>query len=137
MSNWKNVQYKDGKLRTNEGGGGSSGHTYSTTEQQTDDIWVDGKPVYEITFNFQALNNSSDATKDISGLNVDTIISCVGMAYGGFEAVINFGDPYDIPSSIITCFAIKSSGLLCLRTRRSDASSFSAYVTMRYTKSTD
>lgn len=24
MSDWKNVQYKDGKMRTSEGGGGSS-----------------------------------------------------------------------------------------------------------------
>lgn len=46
MSDWKNVQYKNGKLRTSEGGGGSSGHNYSTTEQVIG-TWIDGKPLYE------------------------------------------------------------------------------------------
>lgn len=174
MSDWKNVQYKDGKMRTSEGGGGGSatfaglddvnfsnlqngqvakynsttqkwensnesggsGHNYSTTEQVIG-TWIDSKPLYEKTFEFSALNNSADATNDISGLNVDTVAYLRGMAYAGFECPIMFGDPYDIPNSIITVFTIKSSGLLCVRTRRSDASSFSAVVTMQYTKTTD
>ena len=87
MSDWKNVQYKDGKYKTSSGGGGgasaladlddvnitsatdgqvlkydaqnskwingngggSSGHTYSTTEQVVG-TWTNGKPLYEKTY---------------------------------------------------------------------------------------
>lgn len=111
MSDWKNVQYKDGKLRTGEGGGGgasalsdltdvdltnladgqiikwdatnskwvnanesgggSSGHTYSTTEQLTGDIWVDGKAIYEKTY---VVNRATTQTLDLSDLNIDQIL---------------------------------------------------------------
>lgn len=49
------------------GGGGSSGHNYSTTEQVIG-TWIDGKPLYEKTF-VQQLSGTT-GTIDISALNV-------------------------------------------------------------------
>ena len=48
MGDWKNVQYKDGKLRTNNGG---NSHAYSITEQVVG-TWIDGSDIYEKTFVF-------------------------------------------------------------------------------------
>ena len=45
---------------------------YSTTEQQTDRTWIDGKPIYERGYAFASLANGSSTVDTISG--IDAII---------------------------------------------------------------
>lgn len=88
MSDWKNVQYKDGKFKTNDGGSGSSGHTYSITEQDTGDIWVDGKHIYETTFILSSettISNTSWTSIGVlaSSINADAYIKCFALSSTG------------------------------------------------------
>ena len=47
-----------------EGGIPSSGITYSTSEVKTNDVWIDGKPIYRKVIDFGALPNT--ATKSVN-----------------------------------------------------------------------
>ena len=93
MSDWKNVQYKNGKMRTSESGGGGSSHTYSTTEQVVG-TWVDGKPIYEITIelpSYVTISNTDWTSIGIlaSSLNVNKFIHCTAYTSTGtcWEAI--------------------------------------------------
>jgi len=57
---WKNVEYEDGKFRATQsgGGGGSSDHDYSTSEQEVG-TWIDGKPLYEKTIDVNCADTSN------------------------------------------------------------------------------
>lgn len=120
MSDWKNVQYKDGKMRTSEGGGGggsstlaglddvdlnnlqdgqiikwdatnekfvnanesggSSIHTYSTTEQVVAK-WIDGSDIYEKTYvlsNAVNLSSSGATINEIDTSGMSRIINALG-----------------------------------------------------------
>ena len=167
MSDWKNVQYKDGKLRTNNGGsggasalsdltdvdltniadgqilkwdatnskwvnanesGGGSGHTYSTTEQVVG-TWIDGKNIYEITYNFSSAisvsyNSYTETTIDSS--NIDNIISCIGIHDDG----TNFGTLIADPTR-------SSHTKLGLQTGRNGGVATCKKLILQYTKITD
>lgn len=116
MSDWKNVQYKDGKMRTSKSGGGgsstlaglddvdldnlqdgqiikwdatnekfinanesggSSSHTYSTTEQVVG-TWTNGKPVYEILVDCNEFQGSTNQwiTTPVNIPNGEWVVSC-------------------------------------------------------------
>lgn len=68
--------YYNGHLQSTKGGGGSSGGgiDYSTTEQDTGLKWIDGKPIYQKTFNITA-----NSYVDISSLNIDKVVSSDGI----------------------------------------------------------
>lgn len=90
---WKDVQYQNGKLRTNAGGGGS-GHNYSTDEQDTGDVWVDGKPIYEITIelpSYVTISNTNWTSIGISAssLSINKFIHCTAYTSTGtcWEAI--------------------------------------------------
>lgn len=81
MSDWKNVQYKGGKMRTSEGGGGGGGHTYSTTEQVVG-TWIDGNSIYEITIELNSqlvVSNTSWTDSGIDASDKAMIIDVRGM----------------------------------------------------------
>jgi len=117
-----------------------SGHTYSTTEQVVG-TWIDGKPLYEKTFNFGALPNAT--VKDISHniSNVDTIFIAGGYAKNttsGFVQQLNLPVPsntnadmqsqwyFGVTPTYVRCFTLSN------RTAYDEC-----YVILRYTKTTD
>lgn len=84
---WKKVQYQDGKFRTtDDSGGGSSGHNYSTTEQVIG-TWIDGKPLYEKTLDFSSspktLTRNSWTRLGISDLDIKTIVDVTAINDAG------------------------------------------------------
>lgn len=50
-------------------------HNYSTSEQVVGK-WIDGKPLYEKTFQFSP--SSTSYTVNIGALNIDFVVKCVG-----------------------------------------------------------
>jgi hypothetical protein len=139
MSDWKNVQYKGGKMRTSEGGGGGSstfagledvsfnniqngqvakynsttqkwenanesgggGHTYSTTEQVIG-TWTDGRPIYEITKEFntnQSFTGGAWNTLPITIPNIDFVVHGV-MRQGDGQNYINYPDSFGTVDSV-------------------------------------
>ncbi len=59
------------------GGGGNSMHIYSTTERVVG-TWIDGKPLYEKTFNTTvtiAIKNQWYNADDLSDLNIENLVS--------------------------------------------------------------
>ena len=68
--------YRNGELKGEKGDKGDRGetgaffHRYSLQETQVGE-WIDGKPVYELTFH---LNITESTELDISSLNIDTVV---------------------------------------------------------------
>lgn len=168
MSDWKNVQYKDGKLRTNNGGSGgasalsgltdvdltniadgqilkwdatnskwvnanessgSSGHTYSTTEQVVG-TWIDGKTLYEITVSrgFSANEEYQIAT----GIN-EMFLTNVMFDYSPGR---RFSEFYISTSSVSSCRSlyIETNNGTSTATWQSNTASNNVTFTVRYTK---
>lgn len=121
----------------------SDGHfqpvIYSTEEREIG-VWTDGKPLYEKTVDCGDLPNSS--TKDVAHniLNIDRIISIIGMAKRSDGDTFTPMPDLDASSGTtpnnylrfwanVTNIRIKTS---------SDRSNYtSSYATLRYTKTTD
>lgn len=167
MSDWKNVQYKDGKMRTGEGGGGSStlaglddvdlnnlqdgqiikwdatnqkfvnanesggssSHTYSTTEQVVG-TWIDGKTLYEITVSraFSANETYQIAT----GIN-EMFLTNVMFDYASGR---RFSEFYISTSNVSSCRSlyIETNNGTSTATWQSNTASNNVTFTVRYTK---
>ena len=127
-----------GKLMFNgidyTGGVSNNGHTYSTDEQVVG-TWIDGSPVYEKTQYISALPSSvGDWVNYPHGIsNFDRLISVSGTAY---SSVIP--QQLNLPHVAITIAAqitISVSDTNIAFIVGQDRSSWEAYVTIRYTKS--
>lgn len=105
-------------------------HVYSTNEKVVG-RWIDGKPIYEKTINCGSLPNNS--RKNFASLtNVDLLIYMNGFAY-------STGNSRPLPFSADGANAIRLdyvNGDLGIVTY-SDWSSYTGYVTVKYTKTTD
>ena len=125
--------YYNGHLQATKGGGGSSGGggiDYSTTEQNTGLKWIDGKPIYQKTFNITAVNtyiNFNDLNIDsfcrVDGLVKTTSNAVVGIfANGGNDYVCNLEIDYsNMRMQLLMSGWVFSSG----------------FATIYYTKTTD
>ena len=97
--------------------------------------WIDGKPLYQKTINFGALPNNT--TKDVAhGVsNMKLMVECWGIATSSSEIMslprVSTG-PTDPKYSV----ALSASTSNIKITTGYDRTSFSAYVTIRYTKTT-
>lgn len=65
------------------------GTKYSTTEQLTGDVWIDGKAIYKKTFT--GTITAAASVRNIALINdypaVDTLVKAEGMFYGGGEYI--------------------------------------------------
>lgn len=124
---WKNVQYQNGKMRTSEGGGGGSGHDYSTTEQVVG-TWIDGKPIYE-----KVIDLDNTITFSTNWINLGTgIVPVNGVAIDGRIL--------DSSNQCHPC-GVSVSANLYVYIPSSSISNFSSrtikYLIIQYTKTTD
>ena len=110
------------------GGGGSSGHNYSTTEQVVG-TWIDGKTLYEKTISTGAfsLDNLTTMHTILTDSNIDLIISITGM-------VMEAGIIYAVPESGLR-IKYNSPNLIAEKYAGSWVVT-EGYVTIRYTKTT-
>lgn len=76
--------YYNGHLQATKGGGGSSGgggagHVYSTTEQVVG-TWIDGKPLYEKTFEWSNVKCGNESESEMTHDLVDVDFAFVYLA---------------------------------------------------------
>lgn len=108
---------------------------YSTNEQVIG-TWIDGKPLYEKTVNIPSLPNATQSTYAHGIVNYKEFVSVTG--YAKNSTGTNFPLPFANASNAnyaITLFINNDN--ITINTGTSDRSSYSGYVTLRYTKTTD
>ena len=111
-----------------------TGNDYSTDEQIIGS-WIDGKPLYQITLDMGLLTNKSTKTTNHNISNIDKIVDINGVAVNSTEAQpIPKSHDTDIKYQIQVTANHTSVSVF---NRGYDYSSFNAYVTLKYTKTTD
>lgn len=110
------------------------GKKYSTTEQLTGDVWIDGKPIYRKTINTGAMpnNTSKNVAHGITGISA--IVRIYGYAYGASVGWTPL--PYMESGSNVGYSArlVVSSTNISFRTYSDSSGLTSSYTTLEYTK---
>lgn len=102
---------------------------YSTTEQVIG-TWIDGKPLYEKTYNFGALPNNTTKTLAHGITALDTVADFKGIAHNPVSHV-----RIPLPYNQIPCGVANANITV---TTYSNLSAYTeTYITLRYTKTTD
>ncbi|MGN1218648.1 MAG: hypothetical protein ACI4TD_11865 [Phocaeicola sp.] len=112
---------------------------YSLEEVKTNETWIDGKPIYRKTvyipsFPSAAGNQSYAHNTD----NLDSIVNMEGMAYAksstmGTSQVLN----YAITASSTVYMVMQATKTNIIIYVGQDRSTWEAYITLYYTKTTD
>lgn len=106
---------------------------YSTEEKEVG-LWIDNKPLYAKTINFGALPNNNQKAVAHNISNIDTIVNISGVASGSTNRFkLSYVDTNTLANGI-GLYADTQN--VTIRTG-SDRSSYNAYVTIFYTKTTD
>lgn len=110
---------------------------YSTTEREIG-VWIDGKPLYELTLNCGQAPNNGVVNYNLPSNNYDYIIITEGCLY-------NSTTKSSLPLNLVRtdnsnlsngCFLAMEQNQIRVNDA-SDRSAFNVYVTIRYTKTTD
>lgn len=114
---------------------------YSTNEVKTNEVWIDGKPIYRKTIYVSSLPNATATDFNHSISNVSSIWVDVS------DSFIKFGDGSTSPFNYIggnnsnLNASIELRGITTTKftidTHTTNRSSASAFITLRYTKTTD
>lgn len=114
----------------------SVANNYSTTEQNTGTTWIDSKPVYKKTVNIGTLPSSSSSGKNtahnISNLAFVIKIEGAAMASDGARIPLPYADTSG--TGTVGVFVNNTNIYVFAGQNRS---SYSGYVTLYYTKTTD
>jgi hypothetical protein len=112
----------------------SKGDLYSTDEKMIGQ-WVDGKPLYQKTIYFEALSNMSYVTKPHGVSDLGEVVFLTGIASNGVARnIIPFAHDQSVASQILL---MVNGADIEIDNRGYDYSTFHAYVTFQYTKTTD
>lgn len=112
---------------------------YSTDEQIVGE-WIDGKPIYQKTVNFGALGNAASKSVAHGISNLDYVVDIRTIAKGTDGTFINLPYPpvaASITSSTPRATIIVNATNISINPAAYNFSSYSAYVTLLYTKLTD
>ena len=122
-------------INVNQSGGGS-GIDFSTSEQDTGLLWIDGRHVYQKTINFGTLPNNSTKSVAHGISNLDYVLYYQGIAKNTNSLFVPL--PYvnsPNPTTYNIEFYITSTDLVIVT--KADRTPYSTcYVTMLYVKST-
>ena len=119
-------------VNVNQSGGGSS-EEYSTTEQKIGK-WIDGTDLFMKTVNFGALPNNNQKATAHSISNLKNFIDISGVASGASGTSNRFPLPYIDTNQLSNGIGIYADNTNITIRTGSDRSSYSAYVTLKYTK---
>lgn len=111
---------------------------YSTTEKIVG-TWIDGKPIYQKTIDFGAMPNATKKGVDHNISNLDKCISINGFEMYSSEGTfmpIPDGNPNSLNSSDGQTGTYVYQGKVWVQSKM-DKSAAVAYITLRYTKTTD
>lgn len=116
----------------------SNKQIYSTSEQVIG-TWIDGKPLYQKTFDFGVLPNNK--TKEIyTGIAIDTLVELKGWTTNGTMCLLIPHADANSPTSNITTFGAKwstSNVAISVKTGVDRSEYTTTYLTAKYTKTTD
>lgn len=103
---------------------------YSTEEVKTNKVWRDGKPIYRKVLNFQTTSTTANNNASISilDLNVDNFVNIYG---------VSTDKNFLIGSDKQAIGWESSKSILYVYFNNSSAASYSGYLTIEYTKTTD
>ena len=110
-------------------------HHYSTTEQVVG-TWF-GKPLYEKTFVVEQSTAQQVTSIDVTALNVETMLSTTGACQLGSQADNQWITAPMFESGSFNVFINYLSGSNAIRIQASGWGVSNAYITARYTKTTD
>lgn len=127
-----NVLRADGSWVQQSGGGGSS-HTYSTTEQVVG-TWINGKPIYEKTYQLTAPSTASSTNIiDTAALNIDLMIKLEGIIKVASNTTLTGGNSFILWERHSTSDGNK----IAAQVSNSSYWGGAMYVILQYTKTTD
>lgn len=109
---------------------------YSTSEQVIG-TWIDGKPLYQKTINITtpSVANAIVSVSDVTSLNIDTVVSLDGN-YN--DTNINWSlNIYFNTGRSANCFVNGGKTAIMMLVNDNVAMNKNAYVTIKYTKTTD
>ena len=106
-------------------------NSYSTTEQKTGGVWIDGKPIYRKVVDVGSMPNRVTKSVPHNILNLDNIINITGYARNGVEKL-----PLPFVSAAYNIEVYINSGNIKIGSIQ-DYSMYSGYVVLEYTKTTD
>lgn len=107
---------------------------FSLSETYTGKLWNDGKKIYEKTINIGTLpNNGNSGVKNVAhGISqLDRVIDIRGIAVSGTETILL---PHNNPWVLGETVTIRVSGANITVDTNSNKSSYTGYVTLKYTK---
>jgi len=126
---------------------GTNVSDYYSTDEKIVGVWTDGKPLYQKTYYFSALGNGTTSSVAHTSIptnitNLDIITKIEGVAYDKLNSMHFI--PVPVTSGVnsnewdVSCWAITQNGThnLVISVAR-DMRSYSAYMTLQYTKTTD
>lgn len=131
-TNGQTLVYNGTSGKWENASGGASGHTYSTTEQVVG-TWIDGKPIYEVTIDCGTLANTTSTQYFNHGISdLEMVIDTQAFMTNG-SASANLPFHGTVGDGVSIWIELTRIGIVT----QSNRSSYRAYVTLRYTKSTD
>lgn len=110
----------------------------SLNEQLTDQRWIDGKPIYQKTINFGALPNAT--TKSVShaltGIEIYFLDQSLSFVIDGSSSA-RYLPAFASPSALTSSWTSWVTSTSVVMMTGSNRSGMSAYLTIKYTKTTD
>ena len=109
-----------------------------STEEQVVGTWIDGKPLYQKTFNYGALPNNTYKDYPVGDMSVDSVINISGIALSSTEIKPLPYSHADSAAPIMLDFRGNNTNNPYIRIyTKGNYSGFTGYVTIQYTKTTD
>ena len=106
--------------------------SYSTTEQKTGGKWIDGKPIYKKTIQFNMLNG----VVSIGNLNIDKVVQMNGIITHTSGNIVTFPYYYSAENNCFVYMMSSKTELYCYY-QGSWNTSAPVELTIEYTKTTD
>lgn len=115
----------------------SNKQIYSTSEQVVG-TWIDGRPLYRKVLDFGSLPNAGTKDINIGTTNVKQVVKLQGFAFNSEGATMPLPYPNNsnVTQNVTMSYSGGTNGVIYVATG-SDRSSFSAYIIVEYTKTTD
>ena len=109
-----------------------------STEEQIIGEWIDGKPIYQKTVNFGALPNATIKNVAHNINNIGYVVSINAVATNGtYYLELNYAPQSDFNTSTPRANVYLNGTQITIESGNYNFSSYSAYITVQYTKSTD
>ena len=115
-------------------GGGSSSFQFSTDEQKTNLKWLNGKPIYQITFDMGGF--TSKTLESVGITNLEEVVGSDAMFSGQTRDHIYSSNPYYTEASDYWNFYIQDKNTIITRGAINQTIKH-IYITLYYTKTTD